>query len=220
MNRAFLVVMLAAGLCVGCERRTPHAGDAGPPPRPYVSGQVPLGHWGVGPIRATTYFETPVIAALFPKAKVSDGVYTIATTQQLPIITVDQGGVRMLEIDDSVMHAPHSDDPLVGQVRLLGGPVRGPRGETLGMLWRDAGFDLSQCELGEDRGVNALVCARPGEGAITYVFAVHGWGSEVDFPSEAFLRANGWLREIVWTPPPQLRPHPVRKAPPTPAPAG
>ena len=101
----------------------------------------------------------------------------------------------------------------MGKVRLLGGPVRGPKGERIGMPWREAGFDLSQCELGEGRSVDTLDCARRDEGAITYDFAIPGWGSHVDPPSQAELNAGGYLKEIVWTPPLSLRP----KAPATPA---
>ena len=95
----------------------------------------------------------------------------------------------------------------------MGGPVIGPNGETLGMSWTAAKFDLSQCEIGvlEDR--NRVICARRGEGAITYIFAVPGWDSE-EVPSTSMMRKVGFLKEFVWTPPPPLNPssRPVSKA--------
>jgi len=208
MIRPALVVLPLAVLLAACGRDGGGAGGPPPPVQPYLGGRVPLGHWGVGPIRAGTLFEQPAIQALFPNAKVSDSLYPIAADETLLTIKVVQDGVTMLEIDDSNAYAPNKDDPLVGKVRLLGGPVRGPRGERIGLLWRDAGFDLSQCELGEGRAVDTLDCARRGEGAITYDFAIRGWGSHVDPPSQAVLDADGYLKEIVWTPPPNMRPKP------------
>ena len=208
MIRPALVVSALAVLLAACGRDGSHAGGRAPPAQPYLGGEVPLAHWGVGPMRADTYFEQPVIQDLFPNAKVRDSLYPIAADETLLTINVVQDGVTVLEIDDSNAYAPNKDDPLVGKVRLVGGPVRGPRGERIGMPWREAGFDLSQCELGEGRAVDTLDCARRGEGAITYDFAIRGWGSHVDPPSQAELNAGGYLKEIVWTPPLNLRPKP------------
>jgi hypothetical protein len=213
MIRSFAVALPILTLLAGCEQDAGRTGGPTPPVRPYRSGTMPIGHWGVGPIRADTYFEQPVIQALFPKAQVRDGLFQIDMDESLITITVVQDGVQVLEIDDSNVFAPNKDDPLVGKVRLLGGPVRGPRGETIGMSWRDAGFDLSQCELGEGRAVDTLDCARRNEGAVTYVFAIKGWGSHVDIPSKSTLNANAYLREIVWTPPSNLRPKAPATAP-------
>ena len=208
MIRPFLVALPLAVLLAACERDAGRTGGPAAPVQPYMGGQMPLAHWGVGPIRADTLFERPTIQTLFPNAKVSDSLYPIAADETLLTITVAQDGVTMLEIDDSNAFAPNKDDPLVGKVRLLGGAVRGPHGERIGMPWREAGFDLSQCELGEGRAVDTLDCARRDEGAITYDFAIRGWGSHVDPPSQAELNAGGYLKEIVWTPPPALRPKP------------
>jgi hypothetical protein len=202
MIRSITALFVLAGLVCGC-RPGPDAVHFGPPPpvTPYVGGLMPLSHWGVGPIRRDTYFERPVIAALFPKSKVRDAVVSVAPDETLDAIIVEHAGAPMLEIDDydGVRYAPGTDDPLIGDVRLVGGPVLGPGGEVLGMGWKAAGFDLSQCEIGQRRAQNAMVCARRGEGAITYVFEVPGWDS-VEFPPISQLRASAYLREIVWTP--------------------
>ncbi len=203
-----LTVLLAA-----CGRDGKAVGDPAPPVRLYTGGLMPLGHWGVGPIRADTLFEQPVLQGLFPDAKVSDSLFPIDADETLLTITVVQHGTTILEIDDSNAYAPNRDDPLVGKVRLLGGPVRGPRGERIGMGWREAGFDLSQCELGQGRGADTLDCARRGEGAITYDFAIRNWGTHVDLPTPAELKAGAYLQEIVWTPPVNLRPKPPAAAP-------
>jgi len=204
MIRSLTALLILAGLASACRRPADRV-DHGPVPPavPYTGGLMPLSHWGVGPIRRDTYFESPVIAPMFPRASVRDSTVQIAPDESLADIVVEQDGARILEIDDydGIKTAPGTDDPLIGNVRLVGGPVRGPGGERLGMSWRDARFDLSQCEMGSGRQDNALVCARRGEGAITYVFAVPGWDS-IEFPPESRLRATAYLREIVWTPPP------------------
>jgi hypothetical protein len=207
MIRSLTALLVLAGLVCAC-RRGPEPVHPGPvpPAEPYVGGFMPLSHWGVGPIRRDTYFERPVIARLFPKSHVRDAVIQIAADETRDAIIVEHAGLPMLEIDDfdGPKYAPGTDDPLIGNVRLVGGPVLGPAGETLGMGWKAAGFDLSQCEVGTGRQNHAVVCARRGEGAITYVFAVPGWDS-IEFPPRSRLRDTAYLREIVWTPPPGRR---------------
>jgi hypothetical protein len=164
-----------------------------------------MGHWGIGPIRADTYFESPVIGDLFPNAKVKDVKVRLAVDDSEDGITVTQDGVELLEIDDSAIDTGPDQDPPIGQVRAVGGPVVGPDGETLGMGWTDAKFDLSQCEIGVERDRNTVICARRGEGAITFYFAVPTWDSE-ELPPESLLRKVGYLKAIVWTPPPPPSP--------------
>jgi hypothetical protein len=203
MNRPITVIFAAAALAFGCTQGPAPEAPA-PALRPYVSGPIQIGRWGVGPIRAGTFFEAPRIRDLFPAALVRDGVIRIARDETLAVITVDQGGQRILEIDDGVRNAPGTDDPLIGKVRAVGGPVRAPGGEQLNMSWKASRFDLSQCEIGSDHDANAVICARPGDGQVTYVFAVPGWDSE-ELPPSSLLRAKGYLSQIVWTPPPPGR---------------
>lgn len=170
-----------------------------PPARPYLGGVLTAEPWGVGPIRWNTYFESPRIQDLFPKAVVRDDEVRIADDETRAVITVSQDGVQLLEIVDGYGDFPGTDDPRIGTVRLVGGDVRGPHGERLGMGWKDSGFDLSQCELGVERDRDAMICARPSEGQVTYVFAIPGWKS-MEFPPDSLLRAKGFLRTIVWKP--------------------
>jgi hypothetical protein len=173
-----------------------------PPAKPYVDGPLIVGLNGIGPIRKTTYFEPPRIHDVFPQAKVEEGIVQIDPLDPkdtLDDIVVYHGSTPMLEIDDGTRNAPGTDDPLVGQVRAIGGPVVGPRGEKLGMRWPQAGFDLTQCEIGELHQRGRIVCARPHEGSVTYIFAVPGW-NPVDLPSVSLLNRQGYLHEMVWTP--------------------
>ncbi|MDR3510135.1 MAG: DUF1131 domain-containing protein [Caulobacteraceae bacterium] len=203
MNRPITAIVVLAALVSGCTRG-PRPEPPEPAPSPYLSGTIQIGRWGVGPIRAETFFESPRIRELFPRAKVEDGVIRIAEDETMAVITVEQDGQKILEIDDGVRYAPGTDDPLIGQVRAVGGPVRGPGGERLNLSWKDAGFDLSQCEIGSEHDANAMVCARSGDGQVTYVFAVPGWDSE-EVPPISLLRAKAYLSQIVWTPPPPHR---------------
>ena len=88
----------------------------------------------------------------------------IAPDETRDVITVSQDGVQLLEVVDGFFNFPGTDDPEIGRVRLVGGPVRGARGETLGMSWNAARFDLSQCEVGTDRDKNTVICVHPEEG--------------------------------------------------------
>jgi hypothetical protein len=199
MIRPFTVLLAAALLLQACSP-APLKPGAAPRPAPYRTGPLLAGVWGVGPIRRTTYFEAPRIQELFPLAQVSEGTVRVADDETMAVITVTQGGVQMLEIDDGTGNAPGTTDPMIGAVRALAGPAQGPHGERIGMTWRDAHFDLSECDLGAQRDRNTVFCARPGEGAVTYQFAVPGWDSE-EIPPDSLLRKVGYVKAIVWTPP-------------------
>jgi hypothetical protein len=158
----------------------------------------------VGPIRPDTYFEAPRIAELFPTAVVRDGDIRIAADETRAVITVTENGRPLLEIDDGERNWPNTDDPMIGQVRAVGGPVRGPGGETLMTPWSRSHFDLTECEIGSGHDANKVVCAQPSDGQVTYVFDVPGWESE-ELPPPSLLRERAYLSQIVWTPLPPRR---------------
>jgi hypothetical protein len=204
MDRPIAVILTTVVLACACTPG-PRPEPPAAPQKPYVSGVIQVARWGVGPIRSQTFFEAPRIRELFPAARVRDGVIRISSDETLAVITVAQGGQALLEIDDGTHNSPGTDDPLIGQVRAVGGPVRAPGGERLGLRWKNAGFDYSQCEIGSDEDANAVICARTGDGQVTYVFAVPGWVSE-EMPPHGLLRAKAYLSQIVWTPSPAGRP--------------
>ncbi|HEY3887115.1 MAG TPA: DUF1131 domain-containing protein [Caulobacteraceae bacterium] len=199
MIRPSTVLLGAAVLLQACSP-SPLKPVTAPRAAPYRAGPLPIGVWGVGPIRRMSYFEAPRIQELFPLARVSEGTVRVADDETMAVITVTQGGMEMLEIDDGTGNAPGTTDPMIGAVRALGGPVQGPQGERIGLKWRDAHFDLTECDLGAQRDRNTVFCARPGEGAVTYQFAVPGWDSE-EIPPDALLRKVAYVEAIVWTPP-------------------
>ena len=211
MIRQLTVLLALAGPVAACGASDRVTGGAAPPQRPYSFGLVETGHWGMGPIREDSYFERPVIQALFPRAKVEDVTLRISHDETRDGITVTQDGAELIEISDGFGNYPGTDDPMIGQARGVGPVVRGPGGETVGMSWKAARFDLSQCEIGVDRDRNTVICARRGEGAVTYQFAVPGWDSE-EVPPVSAMRKNAYLKAIIWSPPP--RPGMVTEAPP------
>jgi hypothetical protein len=203
MDRPTTVILLLAALACGCTRQ-PGPEPPAPAQRPYRSGDIQVGRWGVGPIRGWTYFESPRIRELFPDAVVRDATIRVSADETTAAIIVEQDGAELLEIDDGTRNAPGTDDPMIGKVRAVGGPVRAPGGERLKLSWAASRFDLSQCEIGVDEDADRVICARPGDGAVTYVFAVPGWDSE-EMPPASLLRARAYLSQIVWTPPPPGR---------------
>ena len=76
MNRPFTVVFIAAAIaaCAPSPMKEPTA----PKAEPYRSGPILVGVWGVGPIRARTYFEVPRIRDIFPLADVRAGTARIS----------------------------------------------------------------------------------------------------------------------------------------------
>ena len=201
MIRPLTVVLALAGLLAACGEAADVTGGPAPPQTPYRFGTLRMGHWGMGPIREATYFERPMIQDLFPRARVQDVTLQISHDETRDGISVVQNGTEMLEIDDGLGNYPGTDDPMIGQVRAVGGPIKGPSGEILGMSWKAARFDLSQCEIGVDRDRNTVICARQGEGAVTFQFAVPGWDSE-ELPPQSLMRKVAVLKTIIWTPPP------------------
>jgi hypothetical protein len=203
MNRPNPVIFAMAALVCACTRG-PGQEPPAPPQAAWRSGEIQVARWGVGPIRPMTFFEAPRIRELFPEAKVEEAEIRVSQDETLAVITVTQHGRPLLEIDDGTRYAPGTDDPLIGKVRAVGGPVVGPGGERINLSWKAAKFDLSQCEIGTDHDANRVICARPGDGLVTYVFAVPGWDSE-EVPPASLLRAKAYLSQIVWTPPPPGR---------------
>jgi hypothetical protein len=198
MNRPFAVVF--ASLVLAACAPSPMKEPGAPRAEPYRAGPILVGGWGVGPIRARTYFETARIADIFPLAVVQKETVRIAPDETTAAIAVTQAGVQLLEIDDGTGNVPGTNDPMIGQARAIGGPVIGPHGERLGMTWRAARMDLSECEVGVERDANTVICARPGEGAVMYQFAVPGWDSE-EMPPDSVLARGGYIKAIIWTPP-------------------
>lgn len=158
---------------------------------PYLGGALALDEFSVGPVMAQTDFSMEAIKPRFPKAKV-EGVFLRENDFKSTLMgaTVQQDG---LVID---IHG-NPGTTKVGDIRISGGSSRGPRGETLGMRWANAGMDYPRCWRGKDRDAQAVICTQPGEPVLRYVFAVPGW-VEAAMPPEAVLRDKAVLREFLW----------------------
>src|SRR5579864_7092692 len=99
MNRPFTAVLATACLLAACAP-SPQKEPPAPKAAPYRSGPIPVGAWGVGPIRSTTFFEAPRIREIFPLADVRDVTIRVAPDETTAAITVSQNGSQLLEIDD------------------------------------------------------------------------------------------------------------------------
>ena len=159
---------------------------------PYVGGPLHVRADGVGPITGETAFDLATIKALFPKAAVKSAFIHTGEGPPGPIITVEQDNVPLLEISKGAEGG-------IGEIRLAGGPIEGPRGETLLGKWAGLSFDIAQCRAGEGRTVNQVVCVRPEAPTVAYVFGIPDWGKG-GLPPVDVLKAKGQLNEFVWRP--------------------
>ena len=170
----------------------PKSGSVAVAITPYTGGPLSVRADGVGPINAATAYDEATIKALFPKAVVKSAFIHAGEGPPGPIITVEQDKVPLLEIGKG-------PDGGIGEIRLAGGPVQGPKGEALLAEWADLSFDLAQCRPGAGRTVNQVVCVRPEAPTVGYVFGVPGW-STGGMPPVDVLKAKGQLNEFVWRP--------------------
>ena len=170
----------------------PKSGPVAVAVTPYVGGPLHVRADGVGPITGETAFDEATIKALFPKAVVKSAFIHTGEGPPGPILTVDQDNVPLLEIGKGAEGG-------IGEIRLAGGPVEGPKGEALLAKWGDLGFDITQCRPGEGRTVNQTVCVRPEAPTVAYVFGVPGW-AKGGLPPVDVLKAKGQLNEFVWRP--------------------
>lgn len=162
-----------------------------PAAEPWTTGELKITPGGVGPLSAATPFEREAVLALFPQARVEPSFLHFGD-QTWPQITVEQGDALALSIIET--------KPGQREVRVAGGQAAGPTGEALMARWPDAKFDPANCEPGQGRDVNAVVCRRPDVPQIAYVFGVPGW-THPTMPPVATLAEKAFIREIVWTPP-------------------
>ena len=89
----------------------------------------------------------------------------------------------------------------VGRVLVQGGPVVGPRGEAILESWSRFGLDRKGCLTGVE---GQLLCRRPGEPSLAYVFAIPGYlgQAEAPPPPEAVLVEKAFLQAFLWQAPP------------------
>lgn len=159
---------------------------------PYTGGPLRIHVDGVGPLTGATAFDEATIKALFPQAVVKSAFIHVGEGPPGPIITVEQDNVPLLEIGKGAEGG-------VGEIRLAGGDVRGPKDEVLLTKWNELGFDIAQCRAGQGRTVNQTVCVRPEAPTVAYVFGVPGW-TRRSLPPIDVLREKGQLNEFVWRP--------------------
>lgn len=150
---------------------------------------------GVGPVTAKLRFDRAAVAALFPDSEVKTA-FLSEEGVQTPIITVfgpEDLGLELKQV-------PGSDT--VGTILAQGGPVVGPRGETLMAPFASLGFKASDCVMGADRFSGAALCRRAPGDALAFVVGRRGelTGNPDDGPDSVQL-AEGFLREFLWQAP-------------------
>lgn len=151
---------------------------------------------GVGPITAETAFTVEAIKALFPDSQV-EAAFLSEEGMQTPIITVNGPQELVLELKEGMTPGK------VGVILAQGGPVVGPRGETLMTGWSSLGLKAEDCIIGADRFSGAALCRRADAPTLAYVMGAPGElaGNPGDVPSAATLQEKGFLREFLWQAP-------------------
>ena len=151
---------------------------------------------GVGPITARTAFDRAAIAALFPGSEVKSAFISLEG-DSYAIVTVNGPDALVLE----VMQGTNTGE--IGSILAQGGPVVGPRGETLMAPFASLGFKAGDCLIGADRFSGAALCRRSPADALAYVVGAPGElaGNPGDAPDAAVLAEKGFLREFLWQQP-------------------
>lgn len=150
---------------------------------------------GVGPINGATAFGAAEIGSLFPESEVKTA-FLAEEGAQTPIITV--AGPQELALE--LKRAPGTRN--VGAVLAQGGPIIGPRGETLMATFPSLGFKTGDCVIGADRFSGAALCRHAPGDNLAYVIGRPGelTGNPGDTPDSTQL-AEGFLREFLWQAP-------------------
>lgn len=151
---------------------------------------------GVGPVTAETDFTREAIAALFPQSEVKTA-FLSEEGMQVPIITVNGPQELVLEIKEGMTPGK------VGVIRAQGGPVVGPRGETLMAGFGGLDLKAADCVIGADSFSGAALCRRADTPTLAYVIGARGElaGNPGDTPDAAALQDKGFLREFLWQAP-------------------
>jgi hypothetical protein len=196
--RALLSTVLGGLLLAGCGQET----SAPPAPAPSAVAERPQGPAVVGPILITfsesgageidgeTPLNTRSIAAVFPDATVEKVLHEEAGIE---IITVRRPDGLVLDLH------PGADPKQVGEIIGRAGPVTGPLGEELGADWAAMGFEPADCRRGQDDMSHTLICYRPGEPLLGYVFDLPGFeGPDDQVPDLEVLTATARLSAFVW----------------------
>lgn len=195
--RTILSIVAVGLFLMACGPQTPGSVEPAPKavPEPAQSRavvgpiQITFSELGAGEINGSTQQSVDRIKGHFPDAEVRReraGEHDIIAIRRPDGLRVD-------------LH-PGSDPKRVGRILGRGGPVKGPLGEDLGAGWVDLGFTPDMCVRGQDTTGQTLVCYRPGEPRLGYVFDLPSFEGPGDgSPSVEFLAENATLRAFLWT---------------------
>lgn len=154
--------------------------------------QLTFGETGAGEITGETPLDRARIESLFPQAQVR--VETVSGEAPFEIITVRREDGLALDLH------PGADGGQVGRIFGRGGPVIGPAGETLGTSWSELAFETATCVRGAEDMASQMICYRPGQPQLGYVFDLPGFeGPDDQVPEPAYLNQSARLAAFMWT---------------------
>ena len=169
------------------------APEAGPEPAQSQAVVGPIlitfNEMGAGEINDATPLDVGLLRGYFPDAEVRR-----ARAGGPDIITIRRPDGLVVDLH------PGTDPERVGRILGRAGPVVGPLGEELGAGWVAMGFTPDLCLRGQDASAPTLICYRPGEPRLGYVFDLSGFeGPSGVSPSATFLETRAKLSAFVWT---------------------
>lgn len=195
--RALLSIAAMSLILAACGPQAPGSVETAPEavPEP-VKSQAVVGpilitfsEMGAGEINGATPLDVELVRSYFPDAEVRQ-----ETAGGPDIITIRRPDGLVVDLH------PGINPELIGRILGRAGPVVGPLGEELGSGWVAMGFTPDLCMRGQDPSAPTLICYRPGEPRLGYVFDLSGFeGPSGVAPSATFLEARAKLSAFVWT---------------------
>ncbi|MEM6665522.1 MAG: DUF1131 family protein [Pseudomonadota bacterium] len=153
------IAALSVAACAG-------GGDVDLSGSPYASGTavLQLTSDSAGPITASTPYSKSSLESLFPGFRF-DTVQTMSEGKVRWLMSgFDQDGLQAIQIEAA------SGGRSISRVHVVGPAASGPRGERIGMTYRETGGGRMSCEAGRGDWTGMAICSRSGT-PIEFVYA-------------------------------------------------
>lgn len=187
------IVVAAALAASGCSAIM---GDdtlmASPPPSEAGAGGMRFTANGIPGVSAATSFSKSAIEAALPGFQVSPVTMATERSESVGALAAFRDGLQIYQI------LPGKSGG-IGAIHAVSERLVGPNGERIGMSFRDAHLDRSDCREGTGNWLGMPICQARKAPGITLVFAIPGYISPSGLPDKATLD-GAILQRMIWTP--------------------